>query len=323
MTADELASYSNFRYYSEMLSSGALSPADAASLMDFRETHGGTLSGMTRYTDHLDDMPAIGYAISSLAADRVERFLLLLHGHAANYQGRGSFLSNEQQSLYQDPVKPAWRQSLGDIQDSFCTPSQTLVASMTAMQFVSTERDTATIWLGRAVPRRWFAPDPSNSSVVTVGATAAPSRWGTVSFGVVPGTGAASPTMISLAVDFLQPKGAQAHPPTVRTVRLELCAHAWDLPGHGTTVPILDILGMTRANTGYPSMVIYIFDIYRYVIYGRVCGASGPFILTLPVPGRGRLSNTPGDGEGAACQRIHDNQLRKPCRGLGLQFCRL
>ena len=32
----------------------------ATGLMDFRESHGGTLSGMTRYTDHLDDMPAIG-----------------------------------------------------------------------------------------------------------------------------------------------------------------------------------------------------------------------------------------------------------------------
>ena len=69
-----------------------------------------------RYTDHLDDMPAIGYAVSSLAYDRIERFLLLLHGHAANYQGRGSFISDEQQSLYQDAGNPAWRSTLGDLQ---------------------------------------------------------------------------------------------------------------------------------------------------------------------------------------------------------------
>ena len=184
--AQVLASYSNFRYFSEMLSSGAMDSEFATAMMDFRETHGGTLSGMTRYTDHLDDMPAVGYAISSLAEDRVERFLLLLHGHAANYQGRGSFLSDEygnfdnifgqllarfrttqhvpcdmvylapclsdadwclqsdavsgsrglfrQQSLYQSKTHPKWRDTLGDIQDSFCTPSQTLIASMTAMQ---------------------------------------------------------------------------------------------------------------------------------------------------------------------------------------------
>jgi hypothetical protein len=38
------------------------------------------------FTDHLDDMPALGYAESSLSFDRIEEFLLLLYGHAANYQ---------------------------------------------------------------------------------------------------------------------------------------------------------------------------------------------------------------------------------------------
>ena len=130
MTSGTVASYSNFRYYAEMLSAGLMDSETATALMDFRENHGGTLSGMTRYTDHLDDMPAIGYARSSLGADRIERFLLLLHGHAANYQGRGSFFSTEQQSLYLDVANPRWRANLGEIQDSFCVPSQTLVASM-------------------------------------------------------------------------------------------------------------------------------------------------------------------------------------------------
>merc|ERR1711959_142407 len=102
--------------------------------MDFRESHGGCLSGMTRYTDHLDDMPAIGYARSSLSADRIEKYLLLLYGHAANYQGRGSFFTTEQMSLYQNARFPQWRASLGEIQADFCVPSQTLIASMTAMQ---------------------------------------------------------------------------------------------------------------------------------------------------------------------------------------------
>eukprot|EP01047_Picozoa_sp_COSAG01_P096430 COSAG01_NODE_26932_length_699_cov_0.920000_1_plen_127_part_10 len=88
-------------------------------------------------------------ARSSLSHDRIQQFLLLLYGHAANYQGRGSFISNEQQSLYQDPHNPSWRASLGEIQASFCTPSQTLVASMTAMQLVSYDRQHATIWLAR------------------------------------------------------------------------------------------------------------------------------------------------------------------------------
>ena len=60
MTSDTVSSYSNFRYYSEMLSAGFMAPGVAGALMNFREAHGGTLSGMTRFTDHLDDMPAIG-----------------------------------------------------------------------------------------------------------------------------------------------------------------------------------------------------------------------------------------------------------------------
>ena len=76
--------------------------SQAAALQDFREHNGGCLSGMTRFTDHLDDMPAIGYARSSLDTDRVEQYLLLLYGHAANYQGRGSFFTTEQQSLQQN-----------------------------------------------------------------------------------------------------------------------------------------------------------------------------------------------------------------------------
>lgn len=208
------ASYSNFRYYSEMLASGAMDPVVATALMEFRETNGGCLSGMTRYTDHLDDMPAIGYAISSLHADRVEQFLLLLYGHAANYQGRGSFLSNEQQSLYQNTQNPAWRQSMGEIQASFCTPSQTLVASMTAMQFVSTDRDNATIWIARGVPRRWFSSVPApGAGGVVIGAKGAPSRWGTVTFAVVPNSTART-SLVSLDVDFTQPAGARVHTPT-------------------------------------------------------------------------------------------------------------
>ena len=205
-----------------MLSAGQLDPDTATALMDFREGHGGTLSGMTRYTDHLDDMPAIGYARSSLSADRIDRFLLLLYGHAANYQGRGSFFSTEQQSLYLDASNTRWRASLGEIQDSFCTPSQTLIASMTAMQLVDSERDNATVWIARGAPRRWYAGDADDGSAavggaaapgVMFGATSAPSRWGVVTFSVGPQV--QSTTAVTVSVDFSQPVGAVQHTPTL------------------------------------------------------------------------------------------------------------
>ena len=52
-----LFSYANFRYFAEMLSSGYFSDDIAHAISDFRESHTGTLSGMTRFLDHLDDMP--------------------------------------------------------------------------------------------------------------------------------------------------------------------------------------------------------------------------------------------------------------------------
>jgi hypothetical protein len=47
------ASYSNFRYFSEMLSSGYFPEEVEAAMNIFRESHTGTLSGMTRFRDHL------------------------------------------------------------------------------------------------------------------------------------------------------------------------------------------------------------------------------------------------------------------------------
>ena len=52
------ASYANFRYFSEMLSAQFMGDAVDHALNNFRESHGGTLSGMTRFRDHLDDMYA-------------------------------------------------------------------------------------------------------------------------------------------------------------------------------------------------------------------------------------------------------------------------
>jgi hypothetical protein len=80
------AAYANFRYFSEMLGAQFLGdPLDVA-LSEFRESHYGTLSSMTRFRTHLDDMPAAGYAYSDVATNRTRSFNSLLFGHIANYQ---------------------------------------------------------------------------------------------------------------------------------------------------------------------------------------------------------------------------------------------
>ena len=160
-------------------------------------------------------------ARSSLAHDRIQQFLLLLYGHTANYQGRGSFISNEQQSLYQDPNNPSWRASMGEIQASFCTPSQTLVASMTAMQLLHFERVNATIWIARGAPRRWYDNNATTNLDFArslpnqlFGVENGPTRWGNVSFHVG-AQQADGVTEVHIAVDFRAPVGAVEHRPTV------------------------------------------------------------------------------------------------------------
>lgn len=119
MTQSVYSSYANFRYYAEMLNAGVLPDEVAIALMEFREvggihyfcnhsmdaldtpclllqSHGGTLSGMTHFEGHLDDMPSAGYAWASLVSDRTAPFWDLLFGHMASYASRGAFSASEQ-----------------------------------------------------------------------------------------------------------------------------------------------------------------------------------------------------------------------------------
>eukprot|EP01059_Diplonema_ambulator_P033914 TRINITY_DN7346_c0_g1_i1.p1 TRINITY_DN7346_c0_g1~~TRINITY_DN7346_c0_g1_i1.p1 ORF type:complete len:887 (+),score=334.46 TRINITY_DN7346_c0_g1_i1:45-2663(+) len=181
MVQDTMASYSNFRYYSEMLSSGFLNQTMAVALQEFRETHQGMLSGMTRYTNHLDDMPAVGYAQMSLLTNRLPSFMTLMFGHIANYQSRGSFMSTEQLSLYGDGDTNSYRAYLdatpgasqpNEVDIDFCVPSSALIAFMMKYSLVAEELDVDVLHLLRGAPARWYNPSITVSN--------AASRYGTV-----------------------------------------------------------------------------------------------------------------------------------------------
>ena len=183
------SSYTNFRYWAEMLSSGFFSPEISHAISDFRETHTGTLSGMTRFLDHLDDMPAEGYAYSAMDLARVDSFQALLFGHAANYHSRGVFNAPEQMSLYGDGVKGLWTYSdsyraylkngttgPSDVDIDFCLPSTTLPATMVRWMMLFEERDCDVLALFRATPRRFFTPGDDAAIELAGGTT----RYGTV-----------------------------------------------------------------------------------------------------------------------------------------------
>ena len=182
MVESTIAEYSNFRYYSELLGADVLPRNVSIGLQVFRERTMGTVSGITRWSDHLDDMPSSYYLAAALRDDRIDRYLLLMYGHAANYMGRGTFTATEQLPIVGD-ANDWWRDYLwtyleGGIDQ--CVPSIMLCAIGTRWQLVFEVYDAPVIYLGRGAPRRWSVPSGGG-----YGISNAATRFGSVNFTVV------------------------------------------------------------------------------------------------------------------------------------------
>jgi hypothetical protein len=170
MTADRFASYTNYRYWPEMLSPAFLRPEWHDAIIAYRVAHGGELLGTTRFMDRLDDWPYAGYAYGLLLRDRVRHFLLGFYGDLAAHRMRGTFTAYEQAAIRSRPT----RRYVAD----YCVPAQLVIPLMAKWMLVFEEPDADVLWLCRATPRRWLAP--GQRIVVERAAT----RWGMVSFAV-------------------------------------------------------------------------------------------------------------------------------------------
>lgn len=203
MTDSRTSSYSNFRFYPEVLLADVL-PRDVESILLFwHNSKGGRLGGTSRWSSHLDDMPTAGWGYGAITNNKTLDFLALLYGHMANYQSRGTFHSTEQLSFQGEgfyrnflhwPNPPDFSSNnpnyYGQENDiSFCIVSEIIVARMTRWQLVFEDiyRDqTGSIWLARGAPKRWFQPNAGFS------VTNAPTQIGLISFDVsIPRKGSA------------------------------------------------------------------------------------------------------------------------------------
>ncbi|MHB0936591.1 MAG: hypothetical protein ACYC6A_09395 [Armatimonadota bacterium] len=119
LTATTCASYTNYRYWPELLSSGILPAQLAHRLVDARLSAGGQFCGMTRFEDHLDDWPLADYLLGLRQLGRKDDFLLSLYGHVAYHQADGHLTAYEQVSL------PPTRE-----QAPYCLPCQLVAARM-------------------------------------------------------------------------------------------------------------------------------------------------------------------------------------------------
>lgn len=99
LTDTREASYTNYRYWPELLSSDLLPPELANRVIDARLVAGGQFCGMTRFEDHLDDWPLVDYLYALWRLGRRWDFLLSLYGHVAYHQAAGHLTAYEQVSL--------------------------------------------------------------------------------------------------------------------------------------------------------------------------------------------------------------------------------
>jgi hypothetical protein len=95
----DYASYTNYRYWPELLSSGLLPGPMANRMVEARLTAGGQFCGMTRFAGHLDDWPLTDYLYGLWTLGRKNDFLLSLYGHIAYHQAEGHLTAYEQVSF--------------------------------------------------------------------------------------------------------------------------------------------------------------------------------------------------------------------------------
>ncbi|MBN2376863.1 MAG: hypothetical protein JXD22_10695 [Sedimentisphaerales bacterium] len=174
MTQDRFASYTNFRYYAEMLASDFLPVEYKQDIIEYRRQHGGELMAMTRFMGHLDDLHSAKYGYNLLKLDRVKHFLLGYYAHIAHHQMRGTFNAYEQVNI-QDEVKRTYKAD-------YCVPAQLVTPLLTKWMLVLEEKDQNILWLCRATPRNWLDPEKQGITVER-----ASTSWGLVDFAIIPG----------------------------------------------------------------------------------------------------------------------------------------
>jgi hypothetical protein len=168
MTESRFASYTNYRYWPEMLSAGMLLPEIRDAIIAYRTSHGGEVAGTTRFEDVLDDWPYAHYAWGLLEADQIDHYLLGFYGHLAFHQTPGTFTAYES-------VKIKGESTRGYATD-YCVRAEVVMPQMLRWMVAWEPWDKQELWLARAVPQRWFESGFSAGRI--------PTRWGTVNFGV-------------------------------------------------------------------------------------------------------------------------------------------
>ncbi len=104
-----------------------------------------------------------GYAQALLRLDRIEEYLLFLYSHGFHDHTPGSWTAGEVSGITGGTAL-------------FCMPAQQTIPLLVRWMLVLEDSDADRLYLGRGIPRAWFATGRP------VQIESAPTRWGDVSF---------------------------------------------------------------------------------------------------------------------------------------------
>jgi hypothetical protein len=170
MTENDLASYTNYRYWPEMLSAGILPASMENAIIAYRTAHGGEVAATTRLESVLDDWPYAHYAWGLLDADDIDHYLMGFYGHLAFHQSPGNFTAYESVAIKGTSTR--------DYASDYCVPAQMVVPQLLRWMMAWEPWDGQELWLARAVPKAWFRTGFAARRI--------PTRWGLASIEVAP-----------------------------------------------------------------------------------------------------------------------------------------
>ena len=130
LTSTRPASYTNYRYWPELMSSGVLPEGHMRQIVGARLTGGGQFCGTTRFADHLDDWPLADYILGLWSLGMHDDFRLCLWGHICYHQAEGHLTAYEQVTL--PSPRPGSGQAGKKVAD-YCLPCQLVAVRAAAL----------------------------------------------------------------------------------------------------------------------------------------------------------------------------------------------
>ncbi|MBE6645428.1 MAG: hypothetical protein E7612_08650 [Ruminococcaceae bacterium] len=136
--------YSNYRYYPEILCSMLLPSELSDNIVRMRESLGGEILGMTRFRSWIDNWPVLHYARFLIESGRIEKYLLLLYAHTAHH-GRPDLMAYYEQITVN-----------GEVKAHDCVPSLLTNPIMLGWMFVYERVCDGVLQLLSALPKKWY-----------------------------------------------------------------------------------------------------------------------------------------------------------------------